>query len=131
MSSADGIMLDKFMRHLGINLPNATISLNYSATILLMNLMPPWLRRHYHTANCGKIGPEQPEVVKPTGTAAAKPSTSSIRVLGAGDMLTSLAQCCNPVPGDEIIGFVTRTRVSVFTAKTVLILLMRRERTAY
>jgi GTP pyrophosphokinase len=25
-------------------------------------------------------------------------------------MLTSLAQCCNPVPGDEIIGFVTRTR---------------------
>ncbi|MDD5190498.1 MAG: hypothetical protein PHE50_05585 [Dehalococcoidales bacterium] len=25
-------------------------------------------------------------------------------------MLTSLAACCNPVPGDEIIGFVTRTR---------------------
>jgi GTP pyrophosphokinase len=25
-------------------------------------------------------------------------------------MLTSLAQCCNPVPGDEIIGFVTRSR---------------------
>ena len=25
-------------------------------------------------------------------------------------MLTSLAQCCNPVPGDEIIGYVTRSR---------------------
>jgi GTP pyrophosphokinase len=31
-----------------------------------------------------------------------------IRVLGVGDLLTRLARCCNPVPGDEIIGFITR-----------------------
>ncbi len=34
--------------------------------------------------------------------------TTSIRVLGTGDLLTRLARCCNPVPGDKIIGFVTR-----------------------
>ncbi|MCH8995087.1 MAG: bifunctional (p)ppGpp synthetase/guanosine-3',5'-bis(diphosphate) 3'-pyrophosphohydrolase [Chloroflexi bacterium] len=33
-----------------------------------------------------------------------------IQVLGAGDLLTQLAQCCNPVPGDEILGYVTRSR---------------------
>jgi len=26
-----------------------------------------------------------------------------------GDLLTHLARCCNPVPGDEIAGYVTRT----------------------
>jgi GTP pyrophosphokinase len=39
-----------------------------------------------------------------------KPPTSAIKVLGVGDMLTNLAQCCHPVPGDIIIGYVTRSR---------------------
>jgi GTP pyrophosphokinase len=30
-------------------------------------------------------------------------------VLGVGDLLTSLAQCCHPVPGDDIIGYITRS----------------------
>jgi len=28
--------------------------------------------------------------------------------MGVGDMLTRLAPCCKPVPGDKIIGYVTR-----------------------
>ena len=35
---------------------------------------------------------------------------SSIKVLGTGDVLTQIARCCTPVPGDPIIGYVTRTR---------------------
>ena len=31
-----------------------------------------------------------------------------MRVLGTGDLLSRLARCCNPVPGDKIIGYVTR-----------------------
>ena len=38
------------------------------------------------------------------------PPVSAIKVLGVGDMLISLARCCRPVPGDEIIGYVTRSR---------------------
>jgi len=34
--------------------------------------------------------------------------TTSISVLGTGDLLTRLARCCNPVPGDKITGYVTR-----------------------
>ncbi|HEU0168393.1 MAG TPA: bifunctional (p)ppGpp synthetase/guanosine-3',5'-bis(diphosphate) 3'-pyrophosphohydrolase [Chloroflexota bacterium] len=38
------------------------------------------------------------------------PSTSAITVKGVGDLLTRLANCCKPVPGDEIVGFITRGR---------------------
>jgi len=35
---------------------------------------------------------------------------SSITVKGIGDINVRFSKCCNPVPGDEIIGFVTRGR---------------------
>ena len=35
---------------------------------------------------------------------------SGIEVLGVGDLLTNIARCCNPIMGDEIIGFITRGR---------------------
>ena len=36
--------------------------------------------------------------------------TSGLQVLGVGDLLTHIAWCCSPLPGDEIVGFVTRNR---------------------
>lgn len=35
---------------------------------------------------------------------------SGVQVLGVGDLLTRMARCCNPIPGDEIIGYITRSR---------------------
>ncbi|RZS66158.1 GTP pyrophosphokinase [Agromyces ramosus] len=35
-------------------------------------------------------------------------SDSGVLVRGAPDILVKLARCCTPVPGDEIIGFITR-----------------------
>jgi len=51
---------------------------------------------------------EQPKVK--TQLAPLKVPLSTVRVLGAGDILTHLAQCCHPVPGDRIIGYITRSR---------------------
>ncbi len=51
---------------------------------------------------------KEEEVTEPT----AQPKTvpSGVQVLGVGDLMTSIAQCCNPVPGDKIIGYITRSR---------------------
>ncbi len=35
---------------------------------------------------------------------------TGIRVKGENDLLATLAECCRPVPGDEIVGYVTRGR---------------------
>jgi len=37
-------------------------------------------------------------------------SGGPIAVKGHGDLLAYLAKCCNPLPGDEIVGYVTRGR---------------------
>ena len=37
-----------------------------------------------------------------------KTSDSGVLVRGAPDILVKLAKCCTPVPGDAIVGFVTR-----------------------
>jgi GTP pyrophosphokinase len=34
--------------------------------------------------------------------------TGEVRVLGVGDVLTSLSQCCKPVAGEPIKGYITR-----------------------
>ncbi|MEJ2046904.1 MAG: ACT domain-containing protein, partial [Dehalococcoidia bacterium] len=52
--------------------------------------------------------PEPPKTI--TGITLPKQTVSAVRVLGVGDMLTNLAQCCHPVPGDDIIGYITRSR---------------------
>ena len=42
----------------------------------------------------------------------------AISVRGHGDLLAYLAKCCNPLPGDEIVGFITRGRgVSVHSVE--------------
>ncbi len=38
-----------------------------------------------------------------------KTTRAGIQVLGVGDLLTHLAICCHPLPGDQIIGYITRS----------------------
>ena len=38
------------------------------------------------------------------------PAANEINILGVGDLMTNLARCCKPVPGDAIAGFITKGR---------------------
>ncbi len=54
-------------------------------------------------------GPEIPEVAH-ISVPSRRVTPSSVKVLGTGDLLTHLADCCHPLPGDEIIGYITQGR---------------------
>ncbi len=50
-------------------------------------------------------------------SARPRPAEEGVRIRGVDDILVRFSKCCSPVPGDEIIGFITRGRgVSVHTA---------------
>ena len=55
---------------------------------------------------------EEKDLVDYVTTDYKKPAQveQSITVLGLKGLLTTLARCCNPAPGDEIIGYITRGR---------------------
>jgi GTP pyrophosphokinase len=57
----------------------------------------------------------QPELRVSRGT--GKRTGASIHVQGVGNLLTHMAGCCKPVPGDSISGFITQSRgVSIHRA---------------
>ena len=65
-----------------------------------------------------EVTPEIQEDVPPLSGPA-----TGIEVLGVGDLLTNIARCCNPIGGDEIIGYITRNRgvtVHVNTCPNIL-----------
>ena len=49
--------------------------------------------------------PEVPETLEPDERRDVQPL---VNVLGAGNLLTRVAACCHPLPGDDIVGFITR-----------------------
>ena len=43
-------------------------------------------------------------------TKTASPVGNDVQIAGVGNLLTTIANCCKPVPGDSITGFITLTR---------------------
>jgi GTP pyrophosphokinase len=58
----------------------------------------------------GISGPDTEEIPIQVPRSLRGPRTGSQGVLvkGSADVMTKMARCCTPVPGDEILGFITR-----------------------
>ncbi len=109
-------LLEKELRRLGLSLAEKQgelLKLYHldSADDLFQKVGCGDLSLHQITTRLAAAMEAQQEPILPPAVASPRrvvPST--IRVLGQDDLLTSIARCCTPVPGDEIVGYVTRSR---------------------
>jgi RelA/SpoT family (p)ppGpp synthetase len=53
--------------------------------------------------------PKEPELPSVGPTPPAREATG-VSIAGVDDVLSQPARCCNPVPGDKVVGFITRGR---------------------
>lgn len=102
-------MLDKELRHLGFTVNDRETL----ATLFKYPSVDDFLAAigygdlSVQTISLRLAQQEQP---RPATGAVVKPSLSGVQVLGVGDLLANLGGCCHPVPGDAIVGYITRSR---------------------
>jgi len=58
----------------------------------------------------GKVAEQELLSVMPPSQRHEKPGSEGIIIEGVNDMLVKISQCCLPVPGDSIMGFITTGR---------------------
>jgi guanosine-3',5'-bis(diphosphate) 3'-pyrophosphohydrolase len=105
-------LLDREVRKSGISLPNneevAQLFNCESHDDFLASIGSGVINAHQLTLKLA--GESEPPPVITRVLPSEKPNILGIQVLGVGDLLTRLGACCNPLPGDDIIGFITRSQ---------------------
>ena len=103
-------LLDKELRQLGVNADEEAMARlfrfespqEFLAALGSGGVSVSEMAMRLSAQSEGRPQEEHPVSTPPTGPA------SGVQVLGAGDLLTRIAHCCSPLPGDEIVGFITR-----------------------
>ncbi|MBA1149091.1 GTP diphosphokinase [Ectothiorhodospiraceae bacterium WFHF3C12] len=54
--------------------------------------------------------PQEPQLPRGPGQAEPAGGDDDVTIYGVGNLLTRMARCCHPAPGDAIVGFITRGR---------------------
>ena len=71
------------------------------------------LRQNVRPADPGQAGAatvHEPDSGAEPQTKAPKKPEGAVKIRGVDDLLVRFAKCCSPVPGDGIVGFITRGR---------------------
>ncbi len=108
-SDLEEFLSDDFKRHNCCNLQDFYASIGYGGTLL--SKIIPRLKDKYQKMYTVEE-PENLAVVQPKPTSRK----NNIILDKIDDCVVKFAQCCNPLPGDDIIGFITRGHgISVHT----------------
>ncbi len=103
-------LLEKELRHLGVEIEREELAhLFYHSNLndFLAAIGCGEISTHQVAV---KLAAQQPPAKLAPEVAVPPPAPSAVRVLGEGNLVTHLAQCCHPVPGDRIMGYITRGR---------------------
>lgn len=111
----EAFLADDMKRHNCTALDDFYASIGYGG-IILSKLLPRW-KELYHKNYCAEDAPQQDQpIITPIRTS----SKSRIILDDISDCAVKFAQCCNPLPGDDIIGFITRGHgISVHTTSCI------------
>jgi guanosine-3',5'-bis(diphosphate) 3'-pyrophosphohydrolase len=104
-------ILDKELKRLGIKVERQALAdlFNYSSLDdFLMAVGNGTITAHQIVLKLAAR--EEESQIATVGATQVGVAPSVVQVLGVGDLVTNLARCCHPVPGDEIIGYITRSR---------------------
>ncbi|HEC26623.1 MAG TPA: GTP diphosphokinase [Gammaproteobacteria bacterium] len=116
-NAADGrTILDKELLRLGlkdVNIDKLSQRLKFNKTADMMAAVGRGEVKITQIANAlqGFLSPQtskEPELK--LRQQPVKKNRSDIQVLGVGNLMTHTAQCCKPLPGDDIVGYITQGR---------------------
>ncbi len=108
--------LEKEFRHLGLKIPDLKALAHHNGYDSIDEFYAAvgygGLSAHSIAMSQAALieGPKPvPEPSAVITTPPTKPDGSGVSVMGIGDILTKIAGCCHPIPGEDIIGYVTRS----------------------
>lgn len=114
-AAAGKVILDREIRQLnikGVDLGRLAQQFNYKTTIELHTAIGSGVIRREHLINIFiKPNPKSsPKVPIGLPAKASRYAGSEFYIYGVGNLMTRIALCCKPLPGDQISGYVTEGR---------------------
>jgi GTP pyrophosphokinase len=109
-------LLEKELRRLGLtklNLENLAKEFDFQAVEDLYEAIGNGdisIGRIVNHLTVPEVESEEFELTARPSTDVPTTSTDSVVILGLRGLLTNFARCCNPAPGDDIVGYITRGR---------------------
>ncbi|MBG7609378.1 MAG: bifunctional (p)ppGpp synthetase/guanosine-3',5'-bis(diphosphate) 3'-pyrophosphohydrolase [Anaerolineae bacterium] len=112
-------LIDREMRQLGlsdVNLDQLAHTLNFRNLVELSEALGcgdlPLMRVTNALISTEEIDQDEIDLLTPVVSSKelSRDTTDGVKVRGLKGLLTRTARCCNPAPGDDIVGYITRGR---------------------